>query len=314
VGSGTTHRRCARALLGTLGAAVILPALAQGAGAVHRVTVLGTELAWVEQGSGPPVVFVHGSGADLRTWGYQMGPLAEASFRAIAYSRRFHHPNAPPNGDEPYRAARHADDLVAFIDALHAGPVHIVASSYGGVVALLVARDHPALVRSMVLTEPAMLSLLAPGTAGAAQAAQLETARNLLNRGDPEAALRAFVEAIFGAGAYQFIPPSTREMLADNLPELRREAAAPPGDPPFGCEDAGRVTAPVLLVTGGASPAFFKAIDDRLAECLPSVETVVVPGASHAVHAQQTARFNGLVVSFLGKHREQGDSYGVRPD
>ena len=97
--------------------------------------------------------------------------------------------------------------------------------------------------------------------------------------GDTDAALRAFVDAIIGPGAYQLMPASTREMLTDNLPELRREAAAPAGDPPFSCEDAARVAAPVLLVTGGSSPAFFKAIDQRLAECLPSVEAVTVPGA-----------------------------------
>jgi pimeloyl-ACP methyl ester carboxylesterase len=298
--SGTNVLRA----LAAIALAIVLPVLAQGEEALHRVTVRGAELAWVEQGSGTPVVFVHGSGADLRTWGYQMVPVAQASFRAIAYSRRFHHPNTPPGPGEPYTAALHADDLAAFIDGLHAGAVHIVASSYGGVVALLVARDHPGLVRSMVLTEPAMLSLLVPGTQAAAQAARLETARGLLAAGDPEAALRAFVESIFGPGAYHLLPTSTHVMLNDNLPELRREAAEPAGDPAFACEDARRVTAPVLLVTGGSSPLFFKAIDERLAECLPSVEAMAVPGASHAVHAQQTARFNELVVGFLKKQRE----------
>ena len=75
---------------------------------IRRATVNGTTLAWVQEGSGPPVVFVHGSGADLRTWGYQLPPVARASFRAIAYSRRYHHPNDPPAGDEPYTAAQHA--------------------------------------------------------------------------------------------------------------------------------------------------------------------------------------------------------------
>jgi non-heme chloroperoxidase len=285
-------------------ALIAVPLLAQGTvPAVHRTEIPGAELAWVEQGSGTPVVFVHGSGADLRTWGYQMAPVAEASFRAVAYSRRFHHPNSPPAPDAAYTAALHAGDLAAFIESLHAGPVHLVASSYGGVVALLVARDRPALVRSLVLTEPAMLSLVQPGTPAAAQAAQLDRARGLLAGGDPETALHAFVDAIFGPGAHLMIPASTRAMLMDNLPELRREASAPPRDPAFSCDDAKRVTAPVLLITGGASPTFFKAIDERLAECLPSVEAVIVPGASHAVHAQQTARFNELMVGFLEKHR-----------
>ena len=113
------------------------------------------------------------------------------------------------------------------------------------------------------------------------------------------------MDAVFGAGAYQFMPTSTRQMLTDNLPELRREAEAPAGDPPFTCDDAKAVKAPVLLLTGGSSRSFFKAIDERLAECLPFVEAVTVPGASHAVHAQQTARFNELLVGFLSRHREE---------
>jgi pimeloyl-ACP methyl ester carboxylesterase len=250
------------------------------------------------------VVFVHGSGADLRTWGYQMAPVAQAAFRAVAYSRRFHHPNAPPSAEAPYTAALHADDLAAFISSLDAGPVHIVAASSGGAIALLVARDHPALVRSMALTEPAVLSLLSPGSPAAAAAAQLDIPRRLMAAGDANAALRAFVDAVIGPGAYLLMPESARAMLNDNLPELRREAAAPPGDPPYTCDDAKRVQAPVLLVTGGASPSFFKTIDERLAACLPSVEAVIVPGAAHAVHAQQTARYNELLVGFLAKHRE----------
>jgi len=278
---------------------------AQDAGTVRRVTVQGTELAWVEQGSGTPVVFVHGSGADLRTWGYQMGPVAQASFRAVAYSRRFHHPNAPPAEADAYRAALQAADLAAFIESLQAGAVHIVASSYGGVVALLAARDRPALIRTLVLTEPAMLSLLPPDSSAAEETAALQKARSLIAQGNRDSALRAFVDAVFGAGAYQLMPTSTREMLSDNLPELRREAEAPAGDPPFTCDDAKAVKAPVLLLTGGSSRSFFKAIDERLAECLPFVEAVTVPGASHAVHAQQTARFNELLVGFLSRHREE---------
>jgi pimeloyl-ACP methyl ester carboxylesterase len=64
------------------------------------------------------------------------------------------------------------------------------------------------------------------------------------------------------------------------------------------------VKVPVLLLAGGSSPAYFKAIAARLAGCLPSAATVTVAGASHAVHAQQTARFNELVVAFLNAHRE----------
>ncbi len=274
---------------------------AHEANEITRLDANGTSLAYVEQGTGTAVVFVHGSGADLRTWGNQMAPIG-ASYRAIAYSRRYHHPNPVIDDGPPYTAALHAADLEAFIERLHAGPVHLVASSYGGAVALLAARDRPELVRSMVLTEPALLSLLPASAPERSGLAGLTTARERLANGDTDGAIASFVDTIIGPGASLLVPQSTRVMINDNLAALRREAAAPDPDPVFSCADAARVRAPVLLLTGGSSPPFFLAIARELAACLPVVEHVSVPGAAHAVHAQQPARFNELVLGFLAKH------------
>jgi pimeloyl-ACP methyl ester carboxylesterase len=52
-------------------------------------SVNGAELSSVEQGLGGPVVFVHGSLSDFRSWRLQMAPLTER-YRAIAYSRCRH--------------------------------------------------------------------------------------------------------------------------------------------------------------------------------------------------------------------------------
>ena len=59
--------------------------------------VNGARLAYVERGQAARrSILVHGSGADLRTWGYQLQYFGQTR-RTIAYSRRFHHPNAPPD-------------------------------------------------------------------------------------------------------------------------------------------------------------------------------------------------------------------------
>jgi pimeloyl-ACP methyl ester carboxylesterase len=74
----------------------------------------GATLAYREQGDGEPVVLVHGSSSDLRTLERQLSPIG-ASYRAIAYSRRYARPNQDiePRADD--RMLPHVDDLVAFL-------------------------------------------------------------------------------------------------------------------------------------------------------------------------------------------------------
>ena len=270
---------------------------------VRRVRIGGTELAYVEQGQGgTPVIFVHGSGADLRTWGYQLQFFGK-SRRAIAYSRRYHHPNRFEGDGSDYAPALHADDLAGVITTLTGGRADIVAASYGGVVALLVARDRPALVRRLVLVEPVAFGLLPDDAPEAAGLDAIENARRHMRAGDPEAALRTFVQAIIAPWAFDLMPGSTRSMLYDNIRELEAEARAPlvSLEPRYTCGDARRVRAETLLIVGGASAPLLKATSDRVARCLADVETRTIEGAAHAVHAQQVQAFNGAVIEFLDR-------------
>jgi len=270
----------------------------------RSAAVEGASLAYVERGAGgTPLVMVHGSGADLRTWGYQLQFFATTR-RTIAYSRRYHHPNAPPAQADEYSLAQHADDLAALIAGVGAGRADVVASSYGAVVALMVARDRPSMVRRLVLVEPVVFSLLVPGSAEAREAAVLDTARRQLLDGQTEPAMRTFLSALIGPGAFDLMPESTRAMLRDNLPELVAEARVPlvTTTPRYTCEDARRVTAPTLLVDGGSSASFLRAMTRAVGACLPRVEAHTVPAASHAVHAQQAQAFNELVRDFLDRN------------
>jgi pimeloyl-ACP methyl ester carboxylesterase len=294
--------RLAAVVLALLGAAGAAPQYDPFAGARHA-GVNGARLAFVERGAGgTPLIFVHGSGADLRTWGYQLQYFGQ-SRRTIAYSRRFHHPNAPPDAAAVYSAAQQADDLAVFIGEVASGRADLVASSYGAVVALLTARDHPAMVRRLVLVEPVVFSMLTPDSAEAKQAAALDVARSQLLAGETETAMRTFLSALIAPGAFDLMAESTRAMLRDNLPELTAEARAPmvTMTPRYTCEDARRVAAPTLLIDGGASAAFLQAMTRAVGACIPGVTSRTVAGASHSVHAQQVQVFNELVRDFLDR-------------
>jgi pimeloyl-ACP methyl ester carboxylesterase len=125
----------------------------------RQLHVNGVDLSYLDQGTGAPVVFVHGAFLDLRFWQPQRQAIAQ-QYRFIAYTSRYHGTAAWPDTGKDYSAATHAADLAAFLRQLNAGPVHLVGHSYGGLLATLVAVEHPELLRSLTLAEPGIGALL----------------------------------------------------------------------------------------------------------------------------------------------------------
>ncbi|HEX3036354.1 MAG TPA: alpha/beta fold hydrolase [Thermodesulfobacteriota bacterium] len=112
----------------------------------RQLRVNSVDLSYIEQGTGAPVVFVHGAFSDLRFWKPQRQAVAK-QYRFIAYNHRYHGTDPWPDDGKNYSAVTHAADLATLIRKLNAGPAHIVAISYGGLLATLVAAEHPVLVR-----------------------------------------------------------------------------------------------------------------------------------------------------------------------
>ena len=109
---------------------------------MSNLIVNGVTLKYVEKGNGQPIVFVHGSASDYRTWKDQLDEFS-ADYKVIAYSRRYHWPNEPIPDDGDYSMLEHVDDLQALIRSLGIAPVHLVGHSYGAFVSLLLAVREP---------------------------------------------------------------------------------------------------------------------------------------------------------------------------
>ncbi len=266
------------------------------------VHVNDTDLAFVERGRGDAVVFVHGGNTDFRSWMSQLDTF-EQHYRIVSYSRRYHYPNSGAEQASEYVAAEHRDDLVALIETLALAPAHLVASSYGAFIALLVTRARPELVRSLVLGEPPVPMLIGPDAVRAA-AQQVEPTRRAFERGEPEQAVQIFLDGVVGPGAFDRFPPPARQMVLDNAPEFRLEVSSAPeryfGD--LDCDDLRAIKTPTLLLTGETSPEFFHQMTDVLERCLPNTERAMIPHASHGMHNQNPQAYNELVLAFLAGH------------
>lgn len=270
-----------------------------------NVQVHGVDLALVEQGQGDPVVCVHGSLNDYRSWRGQLAPFAE-SHHVIAYSRRYHWPNAQPTDDTVYAMATHVVDLAALIESLGLTPAHLVGSSYGAMTALTLAVERPALVRSLVLGEPPLLPWLerlpdGPRLIEAFVTTAFAPAGQAFAQGRPAAGVQLFIDGVTGAGSFDHMPPEVRQAMLDNAVELAAETRSTPERyfPQLSSEAVAAVRAPTLLVQGELSPRMFGLITEELARVLPNVQRAMIPAASHGMHAQNPAAYNAAVLPFL---------------
>ena len=122
---------------------------------VKQLRVNDTDFAYVEKGTGPTVLFVHGASGDWRTWD-GLRPYVSQKFRFVSMSRRYHYPNAWSDDGRKYTFDQQVEDVAAFIRVMNVGRVHLVGSSYSGRLAGALALKYPELLRSVVLGEPSL--------------------------------------------------------------------------------------------------------------------------------------------------------------
>jgi len=100
-------------------------------------------------GAGPPLLYISGTGWDLRLRpGVFEGPLPGA-FDVLAYDQRGLGRTGKP--DVAYSMARYADDAAALMDHLGWSDALVMGVSFGGMVAQELVLRHPSRVRRLVL-------------------------------------------------------------------------------------------------------------------------------------------------------------------
>src|ERR1700722_4309651 len=276
------------------------------AGDVKRISVNGTDLAYVEFGQGEPVIFVHGGLQDYRMWSEHLTKFAER-YRAIAYSRRNNYPNyRSPEGTPDGAADVHGDDLAAFVRALGLSKVRVVAHSSGAHAALFFAATHPDTVVSLALNEPPALGVLSglPDSGGLLKefAANLAPAREALRVGDVQRGIPLFVNGVGGPGTYERRSEADKSMNLDNVASYQTDATTKRPRAVFTCDIAKAISAPALLSNGERSPRLFHRVLDQLEICLPKRERVEIAASSHSVPSDNPTAYDQAVLAFNARH------------
>lgn len=104
------------------------------------------------EGSGAPVLLVHGVGARLENWAAVAALLAR-NFRVVSYDLRGHGRSTKAPG--PYSLELFADDAAALLDHLDIASAHVAGHSLGGMIAMMVAVRHPRRVSQLAVLSAA---------------------------------------------------------------------------------------------------------------------------------------------------------------
>src|SRR5258705_6059962 len=120
------------------------------AAARHSIETASGRIAYVEQGTGPVALFVHGVLLNGHVWRHQLAGLSDIR-RCIALDLLTHGDTEVRPGQDVSVTAN-ATMLGEFLDALGVDQVDLVGNDTGGGIAQIFATLHPRRVRTLALT------------------------------------------------------------------------------------------------------------------------------------------------------------------
>jgi len=253
-------------------------------------------LAFDDDGSGEPVVLLHGLGLSRRNWDGSRAALLDGGYRVVRMDVRGFGDSELPPADYPFSAL--IDDFRTLLGevGLQGVPIHLVGHSLGGMIAQRYVLDHPADVRSLTLCSTT--SHLGRRATAFARALII-LSRHGFDAAVSDPAIRAEVERIL-TEAFDTPPPVEffRRGLESANPAQAMAWSALVG---FSVKDElHAVRCPVLVLHGGADPlipvAAGRATYRLLAEGARWVE---IPGAGHLIPARETEAFTRELLEFL---------------
>ncbi|MFP4322203.1 MAG: alpha/beta fold hydrolase [Anaerolineales bacterium] len=253
---------------------------------VERQTVAGLMLGVNRIGQGPPVVFLHGWGAEIMTVFPAAQQLSMQGFTCHTLDLPGFGASAMP--PEPWGVPQYAEFVRAYLRAEDLTRVRLVGHSFGGRISLVFAAEYPEMVEQMVLVNSAGVRL-PPSPRLRAYYAGRRVLLSLLRvpglrRWEPAA--RAWMRQRFGSADYQDAGPLVETFKRVVNQDLRNYAR--------------RVQAPTLLIWGELDEDTPLEIARILERTIPDAGLVVWAGAGHYAYLDRLPEFVRVVSHFFG--------------
>ncbi len=267
-----------------------------------RIRVNGVEMHYDLQGTGEPLVLIHGAQGD-RSMFSGLVPVFAKQFQVLTFDQRGSGQSEKP--DMAYSIALLADDTAALMDQVGFTSAHIIGVSMGGMIAQELVLRHPQKVRSLVLgcTTPGGPKAVRLG-GEALTNAYSTTPMSAEERG------KALAEAAFTKGYIEQHPEIIPAMI-----EARRQRPIDPVALGHRMKAAyahntydrlPQIACPTLVITGKDDALISWENSRILAERIPGAQLILLEPAGHVFWTEQPEQSLAAILTFLARERGKG--------
>ncbi|MDQ3544808.1 MAG: alpha/beta hydrolase [Actinomycetota bacterium] len=271
---------------------------------VDWVDAAGVATRRLSAGSGPDVIFLHGTSGHLEAFTRNFVAHVEAGYRCHAIDMLGHGYTGKPDYD--YEIPRYVEHVANVIDALGLDRVNLAGESLGGWVAAVYAAERPERVISLQLiaaggtkANPEIMERIKSSTHRAVTTDDKELTRQRLNllMHDPETSVsdelvdvrhRIYHEPDFVENVDHVLCLQNMEVRQRNL--LRPETLAKLGD------------IHTLIVWGNQNPFGDVPEARKMHEDIPNSRLELFDDCGHWPQHEQADRYNELAIGFLNEY------------
>jgi len=254
-----------------------------------------TQLYYEVHGEGVPLLMIRGFASNADHW-YAQVPAFSQKYTVIVFDNRGVGRSDRP--DYPYSMAMMAGDALAVLDALNIRKAYVLGISMGGMIAQVLALNHPDRIKGLILG----CTHCGGDKAVPAPEEVIKILADYALTGSPEAAAEVG-KALFTKTTLKERPAIVRQYqeISDRFPAapqmLMHQFAAVQGHDAWA--DLPRIQAPTLAVTGDQDMLIPPENARILADRIPGARLEIIPDGAHQVMVEQAETFNRVVLDFL---------------
>jgi len=251
------------------------------------------DVAWLDAGSGWPVVLLHGFPFHAEMWRPQLEAVPQG-WRFIAPDfRGFGRTPFHPPAEGSVTMDTYAADVGALMDALKIEEAVIGGLSMGGYVAFAMFRQEPARFTSMLLADTK-----APGDTAEGRAGRVRLREILAQQGTPAIADQ-MLPKLLSTDAPRNVVAGVRGMIEASAPAAFDAAIEALMKRPDSTPDLPRITCAALIVVGDRDVITPVSESEAMRLAIPRSQLAVIPGAGHVSNLEQPAAFSRVLADFL---------------